>query len=175
MFRFASRINYSTAIKTNDLYNILNLSRSCSKKDIKHQYYKLSKQFHPDQCTDANAKENFIKISLAYEILGDEKKKKLYDENLISHKTNYVYKPDFKTSHDSHFYKSDFNFNSSPEEFYSNQMENEKKFTGNSDNQEIRILSWCLGISSALLILKFWLRDSVLSSRQQQIKRMKHI
>lgn len=53
--------------------------------DIKAQYYKLSKIFHPDANKDDSeaAAENFRLITEAYEVLGNYRLRKLYDKGLI--------------------------------------------------------------------------------------------
>lgn len=61
-----------------DLYTILNVDKSSTIDDIKKQYKILAMKFHPDR-NDGND-EKFKKITNAYEILSDEKKKTLYDQ-----------------------------------------------------------------------------------------------
>jgi molecular chaperone DnaJ len=40
----------------------------------------MAKKYHPDVNKAADAKEKFAEINNAYETLGDEKKRKLYDQ-----------------------------------------------------------------------------------------------
>ncbi len=64
-----------------DYYEVLGLSRSAGQDEIKKAYRKLAKKYHPD--TNKNnpaAEEKFKEISIAYEVLSDEKKKALYDK-----------------------------------------------------------------------------------------------
>ncbi|HEY3806928.1 MAG TPA: DnaJ domain-containing protein [Kofleriaceae bacterium] len=64
-----------------DYYKSLGVSEKSSADDIKKQYRKLAKQYHPDTTGGDKAKESrFKEISNAYDVLGDAKKKKLYDE-----------------------------------------------------------------------------------------------
>ena len=64
-----------------DYYKALGVSEKASADDIKKQYRKLAKQYHPDTTGGDKAKESrFKEISNAYDVLGDAKKKKLYDE-----------------------------------------------------------------------------------------------
>lgn len=60
-----------------DLYTILNVDKSSTIDDIKKQYKVLALKFHPDR-HDGN-EEKFKKITNAYEILSDEKKREVYD------------------------------------------------------------------------------------------------
>lgn len=59
-----------------DYYHILQLPRTASKDDIKKSYKKLALQHHPDRGGD---EEKFKQISLAYETLVDDNKRKQYD------------------------------------------------------------------------------------------------
>lgn len=43
-----------------------------SQKEIKTEYFKLAKKYHPDVNPDKDAKVKFEQIQAAYEILGDE-------------------------------------------------------------------------------------------------------
>ena len=64
----------------NDHYQTLGVSRSASQKELKTAFRKLARQFHPDANTsDPTAEERFKQVNEAYEVLGDEQDKKLYD------------------------------------------------------------------------------------------------
>lgn len=58
-------------------YDILGVKRDATEKEIKSQYYKLSKQYHPD--VNPEGEEKFKEISEAYSILGNPEKRKAYD------------------------------------------------------------------------------------------------
>lgn len=64
-----------------DFYEVLGLNRNADDKSIKKAYKKLSLKYHPDKNPNnkEEAEEIFKKISYAYGILGDPKKKKDYD------------------------------------------------------------------------------------------------
>ena len=67
-----------------DLYSILGVSKTASKAEIKTAYHKLARKYHPDVNKDnPAAAERFKEISAAYDILGDETKRKKYDNNEI--------------------------------------------------------------------------------------------
>jgi len=64
-----------------DYYQILGVERGASHDDIRKAYRKLARKHHPDINPGNKAAENKFKdISVAYDVLGDEEKRKLYDE-----------------------------------------------------------------------------------------------
>lgn len=64
-----------------DLYRILEVDRNADEKTIKNSYRKLVKKYHPDANPgDKTAESKFKDVSEAYAILGDPKKKKIYDK-----------------------------------------------------------------------------------------------
>ncbi len=66
--------------KKRDYYEVLGVSKDASENDIKLAYRRLAKKFHPDMNKDdPNAKEKFIEISEAYEVLNDPEKRGNYD------------------------------------------------------------------------------------------------
>ncbi|MFX1490553.1 MAG: molecular chaperone DnaJ [Promethearchaeota archaeon] len=63
-----------------DYYEVLGVEKNASLNDIKLAYRRLAKQLHPDaNKTDPNAKEKFIELQEAYEVLSDENKRRNYD------------------------------------------------------------------------------------------------
>ncbi|GFR73811.1 DnaJ-like protein subfamily B member 9 [Elysia marginata] len=62
-----------------DLYKILGVKRDANEKQIKKAFRKLALKYHPDKNKDPDAKEKFLKIGKAYDILGDPEKKRKYD------------------------------------------------------------------------------------------------
>lgn len=64
-----------------NLYDLLGVSKDADPDAIRKAYRKLARQYHPDvNPGDATAEEKFKKVSSAYDVLSDEKKKKAYDE-----------------------------------------------------------------------------------------------
>lgn len=63
-----------------DYYKILDVDKSASQDDIKKQYRKLAKKYHPDlHPDDEKAHEKFKEVNEAYEVLNDKEKRKQYD------------------------------------------------------------------------------------------------
>ena len=65
-----------------DYYEVLGINRSADEKEIKRAYRKLAKKYHPDMNPgDKQAEQKFKEITEAYNVLSDQEKKKLYDQN----------------------------------------------------------------------------------------------
>lgn len=64
-----------------DYYTVLSVPRNASTDDIKKAYRKLALKWHPDKNPDKKeeAERRFKEISEAYEVLSDDKKRKVYD------------------------------------------------------------------------------------------------
>jgi molecular chaperone DnaJ len=63
------------------LYAVLGVAKDAPSGEIKRAYKKLARKYHPDLNKDnPAAEEKFKEVSHAFEILGDEEKRKLYDE-----------------------------------------------------------------------------------------------
>ncbi len=64
-----------------DLYEILGVPRTASADEVKKAYRKLAKQYHPDvNPGNKQAEERFKEVTAAFEVLSDQKRRKLYDE-----------------------------------------------------------------------------------------------
>jgi DnaJ-class molecular chaperone len=67
-----------------DPYEVLGVDRKASAGDIKSAYRKLAKKLHPDaNKDDPNAAGRFAELNAAYEILGEDDKRKAFDRGEI--------------------------------------------------------------------------------------------
>ena len=65
-----------------NFYEILEIDRNSSTKEIKKHYYSLSKKYHPDK-NNGISDEKFKLLSEAYSVLSNPKKRYLYDMKLL--------------------------------------------------------------------------------------------
>jgi molecular chaperone DnaJ len=64
-----------------DFYAVLGVSSTATQKEITKAYRKLARELHPDANPgDDVAEERFKAVSAAYDVVGDEEKRKKYDE-----------------------------------------------------------------------------------------------
>lgn len=64
------------------LYGVLGLKQQAAESEIKKAYRRLALQWHPDRCSEPDAKEVFIRIQHAYEVLSDQGMRARYDAGL---------------------------------------------------------------------------------------------
>ena len=77
---------------TRDYYSTLGLRPDSSAEEIKKVYRKLAMQYHPDRNGgNSEGEERLKEINEAYQILGDEKKRRLYDLQYRQPFENYAF------------------------------------------------------------------------------------
>ncbi len=65
-------------------YRILGVGKSASTQEIRKQYKRLAKEWHPDKNKAPEAEAKFIEISKAYELLSDPERRRRYDSHGIT-------------------------------------------------------------------------------------------
>jgi len=66
---------------THDYYETLGVGRNASAEEIRKAYRRLARKYHPDvNPGDKAAEERFKRIQEAYDVLGDPKKRQMYDQ-----------------------------------------------------------------------------------------------
>lgn len=69
-----------------DYYKTLGVARGASVEEIQKSYRKLARKYHPDLHADKDdreknrAKQKFQQVQQAYDVLSDEKKRRMYDQ-----------------------------------------------------------------------------------------------
>ena len=77
---------------TRDYYKTLGLIPDSSAEEIKKEYRKLVMQYHPDRNGgNPESEERLKEINEAYQILGNEEKRRLYDLQYRPSLENYVF------------------------------------------------------------------------------------
>jgi DnaJ-class molecular chaperone len=66
-----------------DPYEVLGVQKSASSEDIKRAFRRLAKKLHPDANKKDATAAKFAELNSAYELLGDEKKRKAFDRGEI--------------------------------------------------------------------------------------------
>ena len=80
-----------------DYYAILGVEKTASKDEIKKAYRKLAKKHHPDANKgNKGSEDKFKEVSEAYEVLGDDEKRKKYD--MFGSQAQYANGADFDPS-----------------------------------------------------------------------------
>ena len=68
-------------MNSKDYYQILGVNRDSTQGDIKKAFRSLALRYHPDRNPQntGEAEKQFKEINEAYEVLGDERKRQIYD------------------------------------------------------------------------------------------------
>lgn len=63
-----------------DYYEVLDVERSATEKDLKNAFRRLARRYHPDRSEEPDAEEKFKEIQEAYAVLSDADKRAHYDQ-----------------------------------------------------------------------------------------------
>eukprot|EP00092_Neocalanus_flemingeri_P037213 GFUD01040518.1.p1 GENE.GFUD01040518.1~~GFUD01040518.1.p1 ORF type:complete len:210 (-),score=64.97 GFUD01040518.1:49-678(-) len=63
-----------------DYYKVLELQKGASKQEVKKAFRKMALKYHPDKNPGKDTTKKFREVAEAYEVLGDDEKRRQYDD-----------------------------------------------------------------------------------------------
>ena len=76
-----------------DYYEIMGVKRDASQDEIKRDYRKLARKYHPDVSKEPDAEARFKEVGEAYEVLKDPEKRAAYDQLGANWKAGQDFRP----------------------------------------------------------------------------------
>ncbi|CAG9859714.1 unnamed protein product [Phyllotreta striolata] len=158
---------FSTQRRTH--YDILNLPKHCTTKQIKDSFIKLSKENHPDVNKSKNAHKAFLDIKEAYNVLSNPETRRGYDLTLTSEKST-------RSSHMRRVYRN-VNPDSS---FYEHRNKSEDKhfekqpyygIKGQKRVSNLKIVVVCMWTAIVAVCLQFYLISNSFTLQRELIQR----
>jgi len=126
------------ATSNSTYYDILQVSPNATQGEIRKAYLKQSLKYHPDKNPENTelAKEKFVQIGEAYDVLSDENKRRAYDRDLssgyhhasdddyqggshYSTSTNHQQQDQYNSNNNSHTYNYSYQSSEPPKDYES--------------------------------------------------------
>lgn len=169
---------YSLARK--NYYEILNLRRNCSDKEIKDAFIQMSKEYHPDKNKDEKAQEKFVSIVEAYNVLGKPCSRAQYDSmiTVASHTgtatgTSFVYR-----THVPYNLRNNPNYSF----YYEHQRSANTSEKAKTQGAEVKklpnyvIIMMCFGVGLIGCLLQIYvIREMYLAGSRRSLERSKYL
>lgn len=172
-FKTISKLARLYSFSRKSHYEILNLQRNCSDKEIKEAFIQLSKEYHPDKNKDVMAQEKFVSIVEAYNVLSKPGSRARYD-SMTEIQTNgsYMYRTHVP-----------YNLRKNPQYSYYYASEAKAGATQGSTNSfygtagvkklpNYVIIAFCTGVALLGILLQvFVIRNMYLAQRRQDLEK----
>lgn len=182
-----SHLNMFIYVANKSHYEVLNITKAATHKEIKDAYYRLSMIYHPDKnkgCEEAA--KLFRDITTAYEILGNVRQRKLYDSGAKQSQTSsYCSTAEpFETMntttqvHRTNARCRDYSFNEWSKTHYTNVFQNQRshrehlnqqKFINHYVNQQ-RSYSSLIFVTSIIVITLIYLFEEIKPNIKEKLE-----
>ncbi|XP_026313770.1 dnaJ-like protein 60 isoform X2 [Hyposmocoma kahamanoa] len=160
---------YSLSRKTH--YEVLNLRRNCTDKEIKEAYIQMSKEFHPDKNKDKNAQQNFVRIVEAYNTLSKPASRAQYDSlTELNTRPTYPHHAYETYNHRTNYYQryQHQEYKEPPKDYYG--------VSGLKKLPNYIIIMVCFGIALVGTLLQVLvIREMYISNRRKSAEQSKYL
>jgi len=75
----SAKTSSEPGVETPNPYDVLEVNRMATSAEIKAAYRKKAQLYHPDVNKEEGAEETFITINQAWEVLGDQENRRMFD------------------------------------------------------------------------------------------------
>ena len=126
IWNFKIQIGTSSKLAASQYYKILGIDPKASQKEIKSAYYQMSKLHHPDINENSDSHNRILEINEAYETLGDENKRSIYDQSLL-YNQRQTFDRNYKTYKDYDYRENRYQRSRDRQNYNSHKYNTEKR------------------------------------------------
>jgi curved DNA-binding protein CbpA len=115
-------------------YEVLEISRYASQREIKSAFRRLARKYHPDR--NSTVSDDIMKaINIAFEILSDPGKRQQYDETLVVERPRHSDRSDQNRDSDSAYIQNDWQASITSDDLGSQTVSYDNDYDANSQNR----------------------------------------
>jgi curved DNA-binding protein CbpA len=115
-------------------YEVLEISRYASQREIKSAFRRLARKYHPDR--NSTVSDDIMKaINIAFEILSDPGKRQQYDETLVVERPRHSDRSDQNRDSDSAYIQNDGQASITSDDLGSQTVSYDNDYDANSQNR----------------------------------------